>query len=447
MATSPRLYRRGHVHSNGPEEDGVPDPDKDSSTKSKVLANSQFRRSLCFHSVVVCIFLCLAVVASTILLVQLVWGGGANTSYMKRSLVAHEGAHVAEYHGIDLETCKLQCDEAQETIWQRACLSFTFSPSLHSCFLKSKKIGDSDPARQGGFLDFQTYYKLDAQEQANPWHPNRASWIPWEQQKAAWIQQDRRGAHYKSKCVSDEHVGSSLDWPIFLNRHERSMLSQNGEDGILAFIFSNIGVTDQFYVEFGVESGMERNTRYLQERCGWHGVLMDGGYANPAINLTKVFITTGNIGELLKERKVPSSFDLLSIDLDSTDLWIWRVLASKHSYKPRVVVVEFNSNYAIDEYWTNPDDPNVSWKPEEDCLFGASLAALNLLSKELGYSLVGVDMSSTNAFFVREDVLHAHGRVTVPSLSALHPAPYPFHHPCSEARLRLRVDYKNMLGQ
>lgn len=368
------------------------------------------------------------------------------TIYVERSLVAEEGASVGEYHQISLEMCKSQCHNAKESIWRRACLSFTFSPSLKSCYLKSKRICDTDLARPDAFLDFRTYYSLDAHEEANPWDPTKYFWLPWEEQKAAWVKQERPGAHDGSKCVSDEHVGSSLDWPLYWNRHERSMTAQNGEDGILLFIFSNIGVTDQFYVEFGVESGTERNTRFLQERCGWHGVLMDGGYANPAINLTKAFITTSNIGTLFKERNVPRSFDLLSIDLDSTDLWMWKVLALKHSYKPRLVVLEFNCNYAIDEYWTFPDDVNISWVPEEDCLFGSSLAALNALSKELGYSLIGVDMSATNAFFVRDDVLNAYGPVKVPSLSVVHPAPYPLHHPCSEARLKLRVDYRDTQG-
>jgi hypothetical protein len=42
-----------------------------------------------------------------------------------------------------------------------------------------------------------------------------------------------------------------------------------------------------YYVEFGVEDGSECNTRLLRERYGWSGLLMDGGYHRPEINLHK----------------------------------------------------------------------------------------------------------------------------------------------------------------
>ena len=46
------------------------------------------------------------------------------------------------------------------------------------------------------------------------------------------------------------------------------------EDGIIQYIFDNLGVTDQYFVEFGTESGSETNTRYLREQKGWHGRAM-----------------------------------------------------------------------------------------------------------------------------------------------------------------------------
>ncbi len=67
-------------------------------------------------------------------------------------------------------------------------------------------------------------------------------------------------------------------------------------------------------LQFGTESGSECNTRLLRER-GWQGLLMDGGYDDAAIGLHEEFITPENINQLFDKYKVPSEFDLLSIDV------------------------------------------------------------------------------------------------------------------------------------
>lgn len=54
--------------------------------------------------------------------------------------------------------------------------------------------------------------------------------------------------------------------------------SQNGEDGIIEAIFSCLGVTNKYYVEFGVEDCTECNTRFLRTFFGWQGLLMDGSH-------------------------------------------------------------------------------------------------------------------------------------------------------------------------
>ncbi len=60
-----------------------------------------------------------------------------------------------------------------------------------------------------------------------------------------------------------------------INLHEKTIYSQNGEDGILEFIFSRVKTTNKFFVEFGVEDGFECNTVYILEKKGWKGLMMD----------------------------------------------------------------------------------------------------------------------------------------------------------------------------
>ena len=62
-----------------------------------------------------------------------------------------------------------------------------------------------------------------------------------------------------------------------INLHEKKIYSQNGEDGIIEFIFSKLGTTNKFSVEFGVGDGFECNTIHLLENRGWKGLMMDYG--------------------------------------------------------------------------------------------------------------------------------------------------------------------------
>lgn len=49
---------------------------------------------------------------------------------------------------------------------------------------------------------------------------------------------------------------------------ETKTFSQNGEDGIIEAIFAQIGITNKFFVEFGVGNAIECNTRLLLKRKG-----------------------------------------------------------------------------------------------------------------------------------------------------------------------------------
>jgi hypothetical protein len=61
-------------------------------------------------------------------------------------------------------------------------------------------------------------------------------------------------------------------------RHEKKIFSQNGEDGVMDWIYEHIpgGEGTKKYVEFGVQDGSECNSRYFRERKGWSGLMMDG---------------------------------------------------------------------------------------------------------------------------------------------------------------------------
>ena len=80
---------------------------------------------------------------------------------------------------------------------------------------------------------------------------------------------------------------------------ERKVYSQNGEDGVIEAIFAAIGLTNRYFVEFGVEDATECNTAYLLQQ-GWTGLMMDGGGVshNPLATVQREHITAENINEL-----------------------------------------------------------------------------------------------------------------------------------------------------
>ncbi|XRB17673.1 methyltransferase [Pseudoscourfieldia marina] len=235
-------------------------------------------------------------------------------------------------------------------------------------------------------------------------------------------------------------LSSFLAWQRTLESRERKVFSQQGEDGVLEAIFEYIGTMDKYYVEFGTESGVETNTRYLLEQKGWSGLLMDGGNENPSINLHKEVILPSNIVELFEKYRVSQTFDLLSIDIDSYDLWVWRRLL-KAGYRPRVVVVEFNRNFEDTCFMTFPDPTDsVQHRWEFDMVFGASLAALELLASHHDYKLIYTDQNSINAFFIRNDLL-PDGVVEALPLSRVSRGAHPIHPAPTRAREGILVDF------
>jgi hypothetical protein len=108
-----------------------------------------------------------------------------------------------------------------------------------------------------------------------------------------------------------------------------------------------------------------------------------------------------NINDLLKKYHVPHHFDLLSIDIDFNDYWVWKALDT--SSRPSVIVAEINASLGSKESLAIAYDPDGRWDGTR--YFGASLRAFYNLARQRGYSLVYMEFSGTNAFFIRDDKL------------------------------------------
>jgi hypothetical protein len=211
------------------------------------------------------------------------------------------------------------------------------------------------------------------------------------------------------------HVGAPL--PAIKDTEFRCY-SQNGEDGILLYLFSVLGTTNRKSVEICAETGVECNTANLIINHGWQGLLVDGDPAKIEMGrsfyaahentrfgpptMAVSWVTAENVDRLIAEHGFFGNIDLLSLDLDGVDYWVWRAI---QCIQPRVIVLEFNALLGPEKRLTLPYDP--AFRPDLTKLpykIGASLPAFAALGREKGYRLVGVQTLGFNAFFVRNDV-------------------------------------------
>lgn len=203
-----------------------------------------------------------------------------------------------------------------------------------------------------------------------------------------------------------------------INKHEFRFYSQNGEDGILLWIFSKIGTTSKRFVEFGMGTGRECICTNLALNFGWKGLFMDGSAENAAdaklffklmmpweeyagLEIRQEFITKENINGILAGRRHTEEPDLLVIDIDGNDYWVWKEI---DAIRPRVVVIEYNATLGPEDSITIPYKEDFYAYAEHPLgiYHGVSVSALAKLGKEKGYVLVGCDSRGANAFFVQK---------------------------------------------
>lgn len=233
------------------------------------------------------------------------------------------------------------------------------------------------------------------------------------------VEQDRRWNAARTLLAAHPDLAAAHDAVARLRRAEARVYSQNGEDGVVADLLSLVGAGDRRFVEFGVEDGSECNTANLALTFGWRGLQLEANPADAArarafyagradVRVVEARVTPQNIDELLRDNGFDGELDVLSIDIDGNDYWVWEALEAA---RPRVVVVEYNAVFGPERAITvpyaerrSPYDAHPSgW------YHGASLAALAGLGERKGYVLAGAESRGVNAFFVRRDV--AQGKV------------------------------------
>ena len=201
---------------------------------------------------------------------------------------------------------------------------------------------------------------------------------------------------------------------------EFQVFSQYGDDGIIQYLIHNVNIENQVFIEFGVESYQEANTRFLLINNHWNGLVIDSSethitsikksyvYHKYGLEAFCSFITSDNINQLIRkyidDYKLDESIGILSIDIDGNDYWIWKSISI---VDPEIVIIEFNSHFGYKFAITVPYSPNFNREKAHHSrqYWGASLRALDILAKSKGYQLVGCCRGGNNAYFVKSSKL------------------------------------------
>ncbi|MDP6352885.1 MAG: hypothetical protein QF926_06145 [Alphaproteobacteria bacterium] len=207
----------------------------------------------------------------------------------------------------------------------------------------------------------------------------------------------------------------------YLRNFRKNETSQYGEDGVIEKIFDLMPPRNRWCVEFGAGDGkaLSNSWRLLNED-GWRGVLFESddekfqalsslyGGRDSILMFHRMIDAKGenSLGQLLAETGIPVDFDMLSIDVDGMDWYIWGSLAE---YRPRLVLIEFN--HSIPNFISFVQDDNATKNQ------GASLLAMIDLAKHKGYELIAT--TNTNAFFVPKETFPVFG-ITDNSIDAMH---------------------------
>ncbi len=208
----------------------------------------------------------------------------------------------------------------------------------------------------------------------------------------------------------------SLPFPQALTTERFRLGSQNDEDGITLSLLRRIGMESRRFVELGcgLRGG---NSAFLAQEMGWTGLMVDANETRiarvarrfgPRVTALAEWVTRENINDLLETHGSSGEVDVMSIDIDGNDYWIWDAIEVSTA---RLLIIEYNSAFGPDRALVVPYEADfdrhglkTSDPQWAGLYYGASLGALAQLGERKGYRLVATEPRGINAYFLRNDV-------------------------------------------
>jgi hypothetical protein len=197
------------------------------------------------------------------------------------------------------------------------------------------------------------------------------------------------------------------------------VFSQFDEDGVILFCLAVAGSGTRKFVDIGAGDGIvSSNTANLALNLGFHGLFVDArepevergrrfysthsdSSERPPV-FVREFVTRENVNDIVHSAGFEGEIDLLSIDIDGNDYWIFEAL---ECVRPRLVCIETHTELGLEDF-VAPYDPDFDWRrAPPGTRIGASPLATTRLAERLGYRLVGANLYGFNTLYLRADVV------------------------------------------
>lgn len=190
--------------------------------------------------------------------------------------------------------------------------------------------------------------------------------------------------------------------------------SQSGEDTMIARLLDTIGIEHYRCIEFGAWDGLRgsNTARLWRGDKRWRALLVEAdagrykqllknaaGYETVCVNAFVGVTDKNSIDAIARQSAFGPEVDLISIDIDGNDYWIFDSLKF---LKPRIVICEYNP--------TIP--PDVRLVGAMGSRIGCSAAALIELAARKGYVLCGA--TESNLFFILNELTELVADASVP---------------------------------
>ena len=206
-----------------------------------------------------------------------------------------------------------------------------------------------------------------------------------------------------------KNFSSNLD---NINKNEYRITSQNNEDGIINFIFSELELDKLNFVEIGFDFYQNNSLSLLKKSK--KGLFIDGDEKKVLIlkNIVKILyprknlivqnylVDVDSINNLIKQNfEASDEIDFLSIDVDGMDYYLFESI----DFSPKLICIEYNFWFGKNLKCVAPYKKNYKAESLSEYV-GSSLKALIELAKLKGYHLIALESSCVNAFFIRDDL-------------------------------------------